>query len=322
MLCGRSPGHAVDGRFVRDELGSQPVIRDGRWSCGACGGSLILERDQRGPGILPMGEVDEPPRVVRLSLSDLVELPGERSSRLRYDVRSLEELAISIREHGLLEPLLVRPVAAVRANGHPGRTMYEVIAGNRRLKAARRAGLEEVDCLIRITDAEGAFVLNVVENLQRRELSGRERVRAITMLAGMADDTGTPLGVRAISRRTGLSPATISLWLQIHRRPVLRAALEEERLDVGRTMKLVRAPDEKLPELIDRAQTMSQDEIVAAVSLVQRDNDVVASRRAAANARRALMALNALQRIDEVDTESVRGTLEQVHTRLEKLLRA
>ena len=265
-------------------------------------------------------------RVVLLSLSDISELPVDRNSRNRHETVSLEELANSIRQHGLLQPLLVRPLTEAEGTDLPSvdfgqrrRPIYEVIVGNRRFKAARLAGLTEVDCIVRITDADEAFVLNVVANLQRRELSGRERARAITLLASLADESGLPLGVRAISRRTGLSPATISMWLNINRRPALKAALEEERLDIGRTMKLVRAPNQELPGLIDKARTMSQAELGAVVALLNQDAGVIEGRSAAANAHRAALALNALDHIDAVQ-DSVRTTLQQVHARLQQLL--
>jgi hypothetical protein len=87
--------------------------------------------------------------------------------------------------------------------------------------------------VIRAASADDALVVNIVENLQRRDLSGPGRVRAIRLLASLADGTGRPLGVRTISRRTGLAPATISAWLRIDRRPALKATVEKEQLDIG-----------------------------------------------------------------------------------------
>jgi hypothetical protein len=150
-------------------------------------------------------------------------------------------------------------------------------------------------------------------------LIGRERSRAITLLASLVDDHGLPLGVRAISRRTGLAPSTISIWLNINRRLVLKSALEEDRLDIGRAMKLVGAPDEELPALIDKAPTISQAELVDEVALLNQNPLVAQCRQAAANARRAILALKALERIDDAPA-SVRPTLQQALLRIHQLL--
>src|SRR5207237_7713976 len=155
------------------------------------------------------------------------------------------------------------------------------------------------------------FILNVVENLQRRELSGCERIRAITLLASLTDELAHPLGVRAISRRTGLAPSTISRWLRIDRQPALKAALEQERLDIGRAMQLVGAPEEQLGQLIERAPTVPQAQLAHEVEALGRDSQVLAGRRAAADRRRAEAAERALRLIEDAP-EPVRVILERI----------
>ena len=150
-------------------------------------------------------------------------------------------------------------------NSGPIQPAYVVIAGNRRLHAARLAGLESVPCIIRVTDGDEAFILNVVENLQRRQLSGRERVRALVLLAGLTDESGRTFGVREISRLTGLAAGTISTWLRIHRRPVLEEALDDERVDIGRAMGW--CPRRQIPARPDRArQVLSQQDLATEVA--------------------------------------------------------
>jgi ParB family transcriptional regulator, chromosome partitioning protein len=251
----------------------------------------------------------------------IAETPSAHDSRRGGNDPALDELAASIRQHGILQPLLIRPLLELerRVGDHPHRPVYLVIAGNRRLRAARLAGLREVPCTIRIADADAAFVLNVVENLQRRELSGRERVHAIALLAGLTDEHQRPLGVREISRRTGLATGTISLWLRLDRRPVLRAALESERLDIGRAMKLVLAPEEALPELIERASSVTREQLVTEVAAVRRDPRVVADRSAEANYRRALAAETCLKSIDSLEGPA-RDVLVRLRQQLDALL--
>ncbi|MBV8713715.1 MAG: ParB/RepB/Spo0J family partition protein [Chloroflexi bacterium] len=314
ILCGRSPGQLVDDRFQPDPHTRPPRPSAGGAHCGECGGSLYAEQVTTVSQPRPA-----PPAAVLVSVDEIVETPVACNSRLTYDVPGLRELAASIRQHGVLQPLVVRPLTAPERDRGGDRIRYVVIAGNRRLRAARAAGLNAVPCMVRVADADHAFLLNVVENLQRRELSGRERVRAISLLARLVDAQGQALGVREISRRTGLSPATISLWLRLDRRPLLRRAVEEERLDIGRAMKLVSAPESELSQLIEQAHELSSDELAHMVASKRKEPDAQASRRAAVNQRHAEAAYRAVELIDEAGGPT-RATLVKLRERLDALL--
>jgi ParB family chromosome partitioning protein len=89
-------------------------------------------------------------------------VPNPNQPRLSMDKAGLEDLTASVREHGVLQPILVRP----RPNGH-----YELIAGERRWRAAKSAGLEAIPALIEEIDDETALEIAVIENLQREDLS-------------------------------------------------------------------------------------------------------------------------------------------------------
>jgi ParB/RepB/Spo0J family partition protein len=199
-----------------------------------------------------------PVNVANLPVGQVVETPEARNSRRGYDEGKLNELAASIREHGVLQPILVTP----DADG------YRVIAGNRRLKATIRAGLDTIPALIKTqVDEHRQFFLNLVENVQRVDLSGKERVEAIRLLAASG------LGVREISRGTGISPGTISRWLHIADRPLLAQALEEERLDIARAMTLAPVRDEEaLARLLTDASTTPRADLTAAVQAVLQQN--------------------------------------------------
>ena len=199
-----------------------------------------------------------PISVASLPVERIAETPESRNSRRGYDEGKLNELAASIREHGVLQPILVTP----DGDG------YRVIAGNRRLRASVRAGLDSIPDLIKTqVDANREFFMNLVENVQRVDLTGKERIEAIQLLAASG------LGVREISRGTGISPGTISRWLRIADRPILARALEEERLDIARAMTL--APirdDEALARLIESAPSTPRADLNAAVQSVLQQN--------------------------------------------------
>jgi hypothetical protein len=143
-------------------------------------------------------------------------------------------------------------------------------------------------------------------------------VRALVLLAALTDEAGGALGVREISRRTGLATGTISSWLRIHRRPVLKAALEDERVDIGRAMVLVSAPDGCLSELIARAPSLSQRDLAAQVGAARRAT-APANCPLSADERNALAAYQALVLVHHVP-EPVRQILQRLHRRLTELL--
>jgi ParB/RepB/Spo0J family partition protein len=235
-------------------------------------------------------------------------------------------MADSIRVHGIIQPIVVRPIQSHEAekysiviNGEKTYRQYVIIAGNRRYRGAIAAGLAELPCVVRVTDSDRAYVLNLVENLQRRELTGRERARAIARLANLQDDAGEPLGVREIARRTQFSVATISQWLNINKRPALVRAVEQDRLDIGRAMRLATLPDQVIDGLVTTVAAMPRSEVDRFVAELRSSQDFRAERAATLNVRRAMQAYRSVTLIDEVDDE-VKRTLELTLSRVLDLL--
>ncbi len=109
-------------------------------------------------------------RVVFLPVRSIRPNPGQ--PRRVFDQTGLQELASSILQHGILQPLSVRRVG----------TAYELIAGERRLRAARIAGLEEVPCLLMAMDESQSGMAALVENLQRRDLDFIEEAQGLSRL--------------------------------------------------------------------------------------------------------------------------------------------
>jgi ParB family chromosome partitioning protein len=103
--------------------------------------------------------------------------PGKYQPRTRMDEGSLNELAASIKAQGIMQPILVRPVG--QANGQ---IQYEIIAGERRFRAAQIAGLETVPVLVRDVDDTSAAAMALIENIQREDLNPLEEAQGIHRL--------------------------------------------------------------------------------------------------------------------------------------------
>jgi ParB family transcriptional regulator, chromosome partitioning protein len=101
---------------------------------------------------------------------------GKYQPRIRMDEGALNELAASIKAQGLMQPILVRPV------GHNGADRYEIIAGERRFRAAQLAGLTEVPVLVKDVDDQAAAAMALIENIQREDLNPLEEAQGIQRL--------------------------------------------------------------------------------------------------------------------------------------------
>jgi ParB family chromosome partitioning protein len=99
--------------------------------------------------------------------------PGRYQPRTRMDNASLDELAASIREQGVMQPILVRPVDGGR---------FEIVAGERRWRAAQRAGLAQVPALVKNVPDQAALALALIENIQREDLNPLEEANGIARL--------------------------------------------------------------------------------------------------------------------------------------------
>ena len=127
--------------------------------------------------------------------------PNAHQPRQTMDDVRLEELAASIRQSGVLQPVLVRAAGA---------NAYELIAGERRWRAASKAGLETIPAIIRDLSDSEAFETALVENLQREDLTPLERATAYQQLV---DTLG--VGVDAVAARLGESRANVSNYLRL-----------------------------------------------------------------------------------------------------------
>lgn len=108
---------------------------------------------------------------------------GKYQPRTRMDEGALNELAASIKTQGIMQPVLVRPLS-----GNPG-GRYEIIAGERRFRAAQLAGLEEIPVLVRDVDDQAAAAMALIENIQREDLNPLEEAQGIARLISDFDFT-------------------------------------------------------------------------------------------------------------------------------------
>jgi len=138
--------------------------------------------------------------------------PGKYQPRTRMDEGSLNELAESIREQGLMQPILVRPVGGGR---------FEILAGERRWRAAQKAGLKEVPALVRPVADQAALALALIENIQREDLNAIEEAQGLKRLIdefGLTHETAAKAVGRSRSAVTNLLrltllPATVQAYL-------------------------------------------------------------------------------------------------------------
>ncbi len=178
----------------------------------------------------------EEKRVLRLEVESI--RPNPRQPRRLFDEGALRELAASIRRHGVVQPLVVRR----RGGG------WELVAGERRLRAARLAGLTAVPCVEAEVDERESALLALVENLQRQDLHYFEEAAAIAdylrRSGATQEEAAAQLGRSAPAvanklRLLRLSPACQALLLEKglterHARALLRLEDEEERLAAAR----------------------------------------------------------------------------------------
>ena len=122
----------------------------------------------------PAAAVEGPPSVLPVSALR----PGVYQPRTRMDEGSLYELAQSIKSQGVMQPILVRPLSTGAAE--PGQ--YEIIAGERRFRAAQLAGLSEVPVLVKAVADEAAAVMALIENIQREDLNPLEEAQGLQRL--------------------------------------------------------------------------------------------------------------------------------------------
>lgn len=159
--------------------------------------------------------------------------PGLNQPRKRFDPEALEDLAQSIRQHGIIQPLTVRRLPS----GY-----YQIIAGERRWRAAKQAGLAEVPAIIIEADDRKVMELGLIENLQREDLNPAEEARGYQVLM-----TEYGLTQEQVAERMGKSRPAITNTLRLLALPDdVMTMLEEGSLSAGHARALLALPSPQL----------------------------------------------------------------------------
>ncbi len=190
--------------------------------------------------------------VLKISIDEIQ--PNPHQPRSSFDVGSLVELATSIREHGVIQPLIVseRPDQPQR---------YWLIAGERRWRAARRAGLAEVPAIVREATSQQLLELALVENLQRDDLSPLEEASAFHTLIDHFGLTQAEVAYRVGKSRSAVANAVRLLGLPVE----VRTALNDGLISAGHARALLGLESDEdklraLEEIVARALNVRQAE--------------------------------------------------------------
>ena len=181
-----------------------------------------------GAAVAPAREVHSGPREIDIDLVD----PSPYQPRTRFREETLDELARSIKASGIIQPIVVRPIG----------NRFQLIAGERRWRAAQRAGLTKASAIIRQVSDELALEMTLVENIQREDLNPIEAARAFERLMDEFQ-----LTQESVAERTGKDRATVANAVRLLKlEPTIQDWIEEGKLSAGHGRALLAVLDLQL----------------------------------------------------------------------------
>ena len=187
----------------------------------------------------PTAQQDEKVSHLRDIAIDKV-VPDPDQPRRFFDETALNELAESVREHGVVQPIVVTPKG----------DKYLIVAGERRWRAANKAGLTEVPCIVRSMNDQNRLEISLIENLQRHDLNALETATAYQKLRDQFNMTLEEIG----KRLGGKSISAVSNTLRLLKLPKsVQKALFEGRLNEGQARPLIGLPEEAAKDIMERA---------------------------------------------------------------------
>jgi ParB family chromosome partitioning protein len=203
---------------------------------------------------------------------EMAHLPLSSLQRGKYQPRvdmrqeALEELAISIRNQGLIQPIVVRPLADGASTPGDHTPRYEIIAGERRWRAAQIAGLTTIPAIIRRVADDAAIAMSLIENIQREDLNPLEEARALERLVAEFHVTH-----QQAAEAVGRSRAAVTNLLRLlELAPEVSALVEKRQLEMGHARALLGLPNRR--QQVQAAQQVVRDglSVRATEALVRR----------------------------------------------------
>ena len=195
---------------------------------------------------------------------------GEYQPRTNMEEASLQELANSIRTQGILQPILARELAT---------NQYEIIAGERRWRAAQIAGLDKVPVIIRQIPDQAASAVALIENIQREDLSALEEARGISRLIEEFGLTHRQAAESIGRSRTAVTNLLRLLALQ----PTVQEMLEQKLFDMGHARALLSVPEtdqfRAATAIVDQKMSVRQAELWVKTFLEQQEKPAIVKRK-------------------------------------------
>ena len=168
--------------------------------------------------------------ITRIKISSIS--PNPFQPRLDFDKEPLLELANSIKEHGIIQPITVRKI---------GRNEFQIISGERRYQASKLAGIDELPCFIRIADDQHMLEMAIVENVQRKDLNAIEIALSYQRLIDECNLSQEELGKKVSKNRS-----TVANFLRLLKLPVeIQKALRDDKITMGHARALLALSNEK-----------------------------------------------------------------------------
>ena len=168
--------------------------------------------------------------ITRIKISSIS--PNPFQPRLDFDKEPLVELANSIKEHGIIQPITVRKI---------GRNEFQIISGERRYQASKLAGIDELPCFIRIADDQHMLEMAIVENVQRKDLNAIEIALSYQRLIDECNLSQEELGKKVSKNRS-----TVANFLRLLKLPIeIQKALRDDKITMGHARALLALSNEK-----------------------------------------------------------------------------
>ena len=254
-------------------------------------------------------------RIEKLPVDQLQ--PGQYQPRQQFSETALQELADSIKVQGVVQPIIVRPI---------GTDKYEIIAGERRWRASKLAGLDKVPVVIRQADSQATLAMALIENIQREDLNPIETAIGLKRLLKEFD-----LTQQTVADAVGRSRAAVSNLLRLLKLPEnIQTALHQGLISMGHARAIISLPEDAQQTLTDKAiekgWSVREMEEAAQQVLVPKKLITEAKKRAIPNIEQVMQSQNVLAdklgaNVKINHKENGRGKIEISYSDLEELNR-